>query len=381
MYIQRLIDIGPAVLLPIFLAMCLVCGIASFFVIQTTPEGLNPIEALGLRVYLLRNDEALNTPLGTDPTSIQFEIETGDSANDVGIKLVTQGIISNGSLFARYARFEGRDNDLRPGVYLLNRTMTIPEVLDRLTDTTPTTVPFLIRENMRMEQIAQQIDATPLLDFSGDEFLALVRGGAPIPDEFRQRYGIPAGASLEGFLYPAVYDLPLSTTAEAFRDRLLQTFEQSVSQELIDEASRQGRSIYQYVILASIIELEAVLDEERPLIASVYWNRLDSGQKLDADPTVQYQLANNRGDGIWWPSITTSDYLNATGPYNTYINLGLPPGPLVSPALRSIRAALFPAQTNYLYFQASCEGGGRHVFFDNIDEHNAYFQRRLNGCV
>src|SRR5690606_36498318 len=109
MYVQRLLDIGPAIFLPIILGMCMVCGIAGFFVFQTTPDGLDPIEALGLRVYLLRNDETLKTPISTDPSPVRFEIAAGETANDIGIKLVTQGLINNGSLFARYARFDGRD--------------------------------------------------------------------------------------------------------------------------------------------------------------------------------------------------------------------------------------------------------------------------------
>lgn len=380
MYARRLLDLAPAIILPIILAGCLICGIASFFVIATTPSGLDPIEGLGLRLYLLRYNDELNTPAGLDPTPIRFEVSEGENANIIGINLVTRGIIQNGTLFARYARFEGRDDDLKPGVFFLSKTMTIPEILDRLTDSTPTTVRFLVRENMRLEEIAAQIDNTPLLNFSGADFLALVQAGAPIPDDFRLRYGIPDGVSLEGFLYPATYDLDIGSTAQTFRDLMLTTFSQAVSDELISTATSQGRTIYQVVTLASIVERETVLDDERPVIASVYLNRLAAGQKLDADPTVQYQLANNRRDGVWWPPIVLSDYTNTTGPYNTYLNFGLPPGPIVSPGLRSIRAVLFPAETSYLFFQASCAGGGKHEFFATLAEHDAYFQLRVRGC-
>lgn len=380
MYLRRLFELFPAIIVPVALGVVLICAVASFFVIMTTPEGLNPIEALGLRVYLLRNDSTLNTPIGTDPTPIRFEIESGESANTIGIKLVTQGIISNGSLFARYARFEGQDDDLRPGVFYLDQTMTIPQILDRLTDPTPTTVRVLIRENMRMEEIAATIDETPLLDFTGEDFLALTRAGAPIPDEFRARYGIPPGASLEGFLYPATYDVPLNYDALEFRDMLLEAFENALTPEIMNEATLQGRTIYQVVTLASIVERETVLDAERPLVASVYQNRLAIGQKLDADPTVQYQKRNNLDTGDWWPPLTIADYTSVLGPYNTYLNAGLPPGPIVSPGLGSIRAAAKPASTNYFYFQASCEGGGKHEFFDNLAAHEAYYQTRLNGC-
>lgn len=380
MYARRLLDLAPAIILPIIMAACLICGIASFFVIATTPNGLDPIEGLGLRLYLLRYNNDLNTPAGFDPAQVRFEISEGENANIIGINLVTKGIIDNGTLFARYARFEGRDDDLKPGVFFLSQTMTIPEILDRLTDPTPTTVKFLVRENMRLEEIAAQIDATPLLTFTGEDFLAFVRAGAPIPDDFRLRYGIPEGASLEGFLYPATYDLNIGSTAQEFRDLMLATFTQTVTDDLISAATAQGRTIYQVVTLASIVERETVLDDERPVIASAYLNRLAAGQKLDADPTVQYQLANNRQDGVWWPQIVLSDYTNTIGSYNTYLNFGLPPGPIVSPGLRSIRAVIYPAETNYLYFQASCTGGGKHEFFATLAEHEAYFQLRVNGC-
>ncbi len=380
MYLRRLIELMPAIIIPLILGACLICIVASIFVVMTTPEGLNPIDGLGLRLYLIRHDDALNQPVGFDPSPIRFEVTAGDTANDIGVRLAEHGLITDGVLFARYARFEGRDDDLRPGVFFLNQTMTIPELLERLTDPTPTTVRFLIRENMRMEQIAEQINNTPQLNFSGEDFLALVRAGAPVPEEFRLRYGIPEGSSLEGFLYPATYELDINSTALQFREVLLNSFEQSLSPDLLNEAARQGRTIYQVVTLAAIVELEAVLDDERPIIASVYLNRLASGQKLDADPTVQYQLANIRLDGVWWPQITQADYTSTVGPYNTYLNFGLPPGPIVSPGLRSIRAVIYPVETNYLYFQVSCEGGGKHEFFDNLADHEAYFLQRANGC-
>lgn len=377
---QRLLDISPAILLPIILAVCLICGIAGGLAIALAPEGSNPLQALVLRVYLLQNDDELNTPLGSDPTPRRFEIGSGESANDIGVKLVTQGFISNGTLFARYAQYEGLDDDFRPGVYYINETMDIPAIVMQLTTPSDNTVRFLIRENMRLEEIAEQIDSIEQLDMSGAEFMALVGPGAPIPEDFRTRYGIPQGQSLEGFMYPATYDLPYAITAADFRTLLLNSFERNVTQTIVDAARAEGRTVYQLVTMASIIEREAVLEAERATIASVYWNRFENGQHLDADPTVQYQLANLRQDGNWWPAITQADYQGVIGPYNTYINIGLPPGPIVSPALRSIRAAAFPEDTPYFYFQTSCAGGGAHIFFETFEEHQAYFEFRVNGC-
>lgn len=359
-----------AIVVPVLLGGVLVCGIAAIiFAVAVTPSGINPIEGVGLWLYLQGHRDELKRPAGEDITMQRFEIQAGENANQIGVNLVTQGIIDNGTLFARYARYQGLDDDLKPGVFFLNETMTIQDVLDILTNPIPTTVRFLVRENMRLEEIAVLVDNTMLLNFSGQEFINVVGPGAQIPDDFRQRYGIPIGASLEGFLYPATYELDAGTTAVGLRDKMLEAFTRAIPQEMLDEATRQGRSIFQVATLASIVEREAVHADERPMIASVYLNRLSIGQKLDADPTVQYQVANNRQDEVWWPRITQADYTGAVGPYNTYLNTGLPPGPIVSPSLSSIRAVLYPAQTNYLYFRATCSGDGYHQFSVTFEEH------------
>jgi UPF0755 protein len=353
----------------LFLGLILLCGLLVALVVLTTPPGLDPIDGLVLRVYLTTNRDELNRPFGTNPAQKRIEIPEGASASDIGIILVTEDIIGNGTLFARYAQFEGRDKDLRPGVFFLSQTMTIPQILDSLTNPVPTQIRITLRENMRLEEIAQLIDQTPGLNFTGDEFLSVVGPGVPLGDDFRQRYGIPDNASLEGFLFPNTYLLDLTTTAVEFRDMLLTTFTRSITPELLQGLSAQGRTMFEVVIIASIVEREAVLEAERPQIASVYLNRLAIGQKLDADPTVQYQLANNRQDGVWWPRLTTADYQGVAGPYNTYINTGLPPGPIVSPSISSIRAVIFPAETPYYYFRASCNGDGSHQFSVTFDEH------------
>lgn len=377
---SRFSDITPAILIPIIFTMCLMCGV-SVVGVAVLSGGSGPFESIYLQVYIRLNDDQLHSTIGNDATPRRFEVLPGSTANDIGIQLVTEGFISNGTLFARYAQYKDLDDDLVPGVFYINETMDIPAILEALTDPTPTTVRFTIRENMRIEEIADQIDATtPALAFTGDEFLSRVRTGAPIPDDFRIEYGIPSGSSLEGFMYPATYDVPLEMPVDEFVDMLLTRFEQAITSEVVVAAAAQGRTVYQVLIIASIVEREAVLDDERPIIASVYWNRVNNGMRLDADPTVQYQLANNRADGIWWPAITQADYSTATGPYNTYLNVGLPPTPIVSPAYRSIIAAANPTPTNYLYFQVSCEGGGQHVFFSTFEEQQAYLNIRLAGC-
>ncbi len=164
-------------------------------------------------------------------------------------------------------------------------------------------------------------------------------------------------------------------TAVGLRDLLLTTFDNYVTQDMYTLATAQGLTMYEVVTLASIIEREARVDDERPIMASVYLNRLRLPMRLDADPTVQYAIGNSR-DGSWWPQITQDDYygLDSGVPnqsYSTYLNEGLPPGPIASPSLASINAVLNPAVTNYFYFRLGCDNDGRHVFFtiDQQTEH------------
>lgn len=368
MSLRRFFELSRAVVIPAVLGLALVCCLLSVFVIATTPEGLDPVDAVVLRVYLSRNRDQLNQPKGTNPTLQRVVVEEGDSANEIGVKLVQSGIINDETLFARYAQFEQRDNDLRPGIFFLSETMTIPQILDELTDPIPNQLRITVRENMRREEIAQLIDRTQFLDFTGADFLAVTDAGVVVPDNFRERYSIPADASLEGFLFPDTYLLEPNTTATEFRDLMLTTFTNSITADMEQKLAQDQRTMFEAVTLASIVEREAVLEAERPSIASVYLNRLAIGQKLDADPTVQYQRANNDG-GNWWPTLTLADYTDVQGPYNTYLNEGLPPGPIVSPGLSSIRAVIFPAETPYYYFRASCSGDGSHQFSVTFDEH------------
>jgi UPF0755 protein len=132
--------------------------------------------------------------------------------------------------------------------------------------------------------------------------------------------------------------------------------------------ARQGLTLYQAVTLASIVEREAVVDDERPLIAGVYLNRHRIGMKLDADPTVQYALGYQSDQQNWWKRGLTLEDLAVDSPYNTYVYTGLPPGPIASPGLDSLAAVVYPEASDYLYFRATCDGSGRHVFARTLEE-------------
>lgn len=354
----------------LLLAGGLVCvAIAAALLLVDVRGTLSLPEALYLRLWLASRESELAQPAGFDATPLVFRVNPGDSAAAVGLNLAAQGLVRDAELFRNYARYHGLDSQLEAGAYFLNATQTIPDIALTLTDSSKASITVQIIEGWRREEIAAAIDANPLLSFSGDEFLAVTAGGVDIPADFTAYVGLPAGASLEGFLYPDTYFLPPDVTATGLRDTLLRTFMERVDASLQLKAVQAGYSLFQIVTLASIVDREAVHADEEPLIASVYLNRLDIGMKLDADPTVQYGIGY-RG-GSWWPSITVEDYSTAQSPYNTYLVGGLPPGPIANPSLTAIQAALEPAQSDFLYFRAACGGTGYHVFAYTFDEHVA----------
>lgn len=323
--------------------------------------------------FLLRSRQSeLNRPIGTDATPIRFTIDIGDTPPVIADKLASAGLISDAELFVDYARVSGLDIELEAGTYFLNQTQTIPDIALLLTDSSKSQFPFRILEGWRSEEVADAIDDNPYFGFSGEDFLRVTAPGAAVDPAFAEQVGLPAGASLEGFLYPDTYNLPAEVTPEMLRDTLLQTFLERVGTAIPADAARQNLSVYEIVTLASIIQREAIHPDEHPKISSVYRNRLAIGMKLDADPTVQYTIGKQ--GSRWWPQITQADYTGVISPYNTYLNPGLPPGPIASPGISAIRAAVYPAESSYYYFRAQCGGTGYHDFATTYDEHLA------NGC-
>ena len=370
---QRLWPVFRNLLIPLILGAALIGCIVIVFVLLTKPVNnrLNPIESLVLRISLSTRNDALKKAAGTDPKPLRFVVGKGDTASTIGAKLVEQGLITDADLFRNYVRYYGIDAQLQAGTYFLRKTYTLPEIAMALTNAGASTVTVQVIEGWRLEEIARAIDANPSLAFKGADFLRLAGRGAVVPTEFATRVGLPVGSSLEGFLFPATYTLPADAPADELINRMLLNFNTQVTDQMKADAAAQGLTIYQAITLASIVEREAVVADERPLIAGLYLNRLRKPITLDADPTVQYPLGNSRDPATWWPQITAQDYRAVNSPYNTYLNTGLPPGPIANPGLASIRAAIYPQASQFLYFRASCTGDGRHKFAVTLAEQQA----------
>ncbi|MFW5691380.1 MAG: endolytic transglycosylase MltG [Chloroflexota bacterium] len=350
-----------------------ICGGLTFLL--AGDQLMDGARTLVLRLQLATRQDELETAISNDPTTIRFVVDPGTSALGVGLKLEADGIITDGALFADYASLEGLDAQLDAGTFFINRAMNIKEIASALTTAAFSQITFSIIPGQRIEEVAANIDATaPYFTFSGAEFLAVAGRGAPIPPTFAQQNGIPQGASLEGFLFPDTYLLEPEITAIELRDMLINRFSEAITPELRQVATEDGYTMYDIVTLASIIEREAIFADEHPVISSVYRNRLESpdGWTLDADPTVQYGHPLV-GPGNWWPRITRADYRGVISPYNTYINRGLPPGPIASPSFSAIEAAVSPMETPFFFFRADCRGDNRHDFFITYEDH-------LNAC-
>jgi UPF0755 protein len=173
----------------------------------------------------------------------------------------------------------------------------------------------------------------------------------------------------EGYLPIGIHQIPRETSAEDLLQTLTGIFEDQISREIRDGWKNQGFTPHEAVILASIIERESIANDEMPLIASVFLNRIRANIKLDADATVQYALGYNPAQDSWWTNPLMRADLEVDSLYNTYRTSGLPPGPICNPSLDALRAVAFPAQTQYLYFRSACDGSGRHEFARTLQEH------------
>lgn len=341
-----------------------------------------------LAVYLEANRSQLSRPAGTDPASLTFVVPRGATGKSIAQELQTAGLISDALLFEAYVREGGLAGQLQAGEYSLRRTMTIPQIAAELLHAEAPSVAVTVRPGWRLEQTADMLTQQGVLDGAEYRRMAQAVDLSTLPVEVRQSYSflqfLPAGQGLEGYLYPDTYQIPRdgATAADLLR-RQLDEFERVVMPAYWDATARQGaavRDLHQVLIVASIVEREAVLEEERPLIAGVYLNRLAQGMRLEADPTVQYAMGFQPESGQWWKTpVYLEEYASVIGPYNTYLNAGLPPGPIAAPRLSSILAVLYPAEHDYLYFVAEPGGSGRHTFSRTFEEHLQAVERYRNG--
>ncbi|HEY0444796.1 MAG TPA: endolytic transglycosylase MltG [Candidatus Limnocylindrales bacterium] len=339
---------------------------------------------------LVREDlgDALNRPASSDPTDTPFTVNTGDTASAIADRLAAAGLVGDRRAFVFVAIDKGLATKLSAGNYVLRKNMTPTELVTTLLS--PPKVLYVdigLREGLRIEQVAAKLQTLPL-KMDVKQFYDLAKHPpASLIDAhpWLAALKLPAGTSLEGFLYPATYRVLPDTTAEQFISMMLDKFYDAVGKDRINVPKSRGMSFYEIVTLASLVEHEARFDEDRPLIAGVFQNRLNPKlfptHLLGSDPTIFYihdslQLAampfTDWPKYLFWAPLGAHQLPKTLPPdlagYNTTTHGGLIPGPISTPSLASIDAALHPdTKAGYLYFLAKPDGST--VYAKTFAEH------------
>jgi UPF0755 protein len=337
------------------------------------------LAVLGAGVWLLYSTPGTlvnEAPSRSGPTRepgniVVVHVGQGDSAGKIGDALQTAGVIQSARLFRVLASLMAVGDNLAPGDYEFERGVTALTAVQRISQGITAAQIVTIREGLRSEEIGALLEQHGIISAAGFR--------SALSDQYSEPFLSTLGAgSLEGVLFPATYGFSRSMSGHAVVDQMLKAFEQRYEDEIRPRlsAAPDTLSLGKAVALASIVEREARLPAERPIIASVFLNRLNAGIPLQADPTIQYALGNDPAGiaqfGYWKPELSLAD-LDIDSPYNTYVNVGLPPGPIANPGLDSILAVLKPAGTNYLFFVARPDGS--HAFAETLEEH------RRNVCA
>ncbi len=331
----------------------------------TPSSQLSTQQRIYLSLQLLLHEQSLTSPRDPSGTPANFEIQLGESTSTVIERLSSSGMISNTDAFRTYLVYRGLDTTLQAGVYELSPQLTPVEIALKLQDATPEFVNFRVLAGWRLEEIAQALP-TSGLSITPDEFLISARTRI---NGYSFSEGFPSHPTMEGFIFPGTYQFRRDVPLHEFMTTFLNNFEGQLSSDIRDGYANQDLDIHQAVTLASIIEKETVVPEEMPLIASVFFNRLTAGMRLESDPTVQYAIGYNPDQKTWWTNPLSLRDLEINSPYNTYQIAALPPGPIANPGLDALRAVAYPAQTPYYYFRAACDGSGRHVFAETFQQH------------
>lgn len=298
-------------------------------------------------------------------TPISVTVEEGDSPQDIGETLEDAEVIDSATRFQVLVAFMGYDQLLQAGDYEFAPGTPTLETIYRMRRGEVSSNAVTVIEGWRLEEIA---DAAAEQGVPRDDFI----GAASDPSLFDFDFlsDLPVGASLEGYLYPATYSVGADETAVELIGEMLQAFDDNVPLGVRESASQVGLTFHQVVTLASIIEREAQVADERSIMAQVFLSRLQLGIPLEADPTVQYAVAEDPASvaefGYWKAGLTAED-LARDSLYNSYVYTELPPGPIANPRLESILAVLNPSDTNYLYFVAKPDGS--HAFAETFEEH------------
>lgn len=291
-------------------------------------------------------------------SSYEVEVKAGASSSQIANLLFKKGLIRHPFLFKALVRFRGVEDNLQAGYYRLSTGMSIGVIIDKLVNNEVITYQVTIPEGYTVEEIGSKLAKEA--EFSKEQFLA-------VAEELKAEFSFAEKINvkkrkypLEGYLFPETYSIPKGTTPENIIKIMVRQFKEKLNDKLLIEVKQSKYSLDEIMTIASLVEAEVKYGKERRLIAGVIHNRLAKNMLLQIDATIQYILPEHEKQILY-------EDLTLESPYNTYQNLGLPPGPINNPGLTSIKAALNPAQTDYLYYFALDDGS--HKFSETYKEH------------
>jgi len=313
-------------------------------------------------------------PVKASDAPVRITIEKGMRAQRVAELLESSGLIRDAKLFGGWLKLKGEGSKFQAGVYELTPGMSREEIVAKLNKgdiVAPATFRVTIPEGFTVEQIADR-----LVQAGGvkkEDFLNAVQNPAlwsgsdwtgQIPQDGKLRY------LLEGYLFPETYEIKSGSSAADIVNRMLAELDRKLDQlpeDWMDVMEERGLTLHELLTIASLVEREVVVDAERPIVSSVIQNRLKKKMPLQIDATIQYSLDKPKEK-------LTEDDLKVDSPYNTYLNPGLPPGPIANPSFKSIEAALYPDDTDYLYYVTKKDGSNEHLFAVTFKQHQKNIQ-------
>lgn len=304
------------------------------------------------------NMDGMREPVDPENTEeILVTIPSGATTTSIGEILLDYNLIQSKTVFKMASKELEADGKMKAGDYLLSQSMSTDDIIAKLVDgdVEINTFSFTIPEGFELRQIVDRLEAEGLIN--RETFENELTNG-----KFDYEF-LEGATSLEGYLFPDTYEMKVGATEHQIIDRMLQRFDEIFTDEFEARRQEMNMSMNDLITLASIIEREAQAKEEFSIVSSVFHNRIDQNMLLQSCATVQYILGERK-------ERLTYDDIAIESPFNTYINAGLPPAPIASPGKLAIESALYPEDTDYLYFVVKKDGNGTHVFSRTLEEHN-----------
>ncbi len=296
----------------------------------------------------------INTPIAKNENIVKIEIKSGESVREIATDLEENGLIKNKNIFLFYLKYEGVSSELKAGEYSFSYNQSPKEIIDTLMKGNDLNRKITIPEGWTNLKIAEYLDEQNVVDKEG--FLSSVQ------EDYNYDFlrDLPEGIDLEGFLFPDTYEIDNNISADEIVKMMLDNFDRKLTDQIRTQINNSKYNIFEIVTLASIVEREVANDEDRALVAGVFLNRLSIDMPLESCATIQYILNKSEKQFTYEETRTPS-------PYNTYLNRGLPLGPIGNPGIDSIKAVLNPTESDYLYFLSA---NGKTYYSRTLDEHN-----------